>query len=277
VAPLDAMTRTSWDQRIARAEGLAQRYHFAADVLRFYQELAGFQKTIYASWKLPGGAPAANRAAGVLTDLPDLTLLLPKFSTLLCVAQKAGPAALAQFAAELGQEGEEQRGNLLVTYWKADNGSETGFHLGRTFFARALLQPYAEHLAEQNPTEGVDSERSTCPLCRRRPVVAVLRPEGDGGKRSLVCSLCATEWAYRRIVCPACGEENPDKLSVYTAREFEHLRIEACETCKTYLKAVDLTKDGFAVPVVDELATTPLDLWAQGQGYRKLQLNVLGM
>ena len=26
---------------------------------------------------------------------------------------------------------------------------------------------------------------------------------GDGGKRSLICSLCATEWDFRRIVCPA--------------------------------------------------------------------------
>src|ERR1700678_2238786 len=40
-----------------------------------------------------------------------------------------------------------------------------------------------------------------------------LRGEGDGGKRSLICSLCATEWQYRRIKCPNCGEEDKEKLS----------------------------------------------------------------
>ena len=56
-----------------------------------------------------------------------------------------------------------------------------------------------------------------CPLCAGRPLVGVLRPLGDGAKRSLVCSLCATEWEYRRIVRPACGEEGVDKLPVYVA------------------------------------------------------------
>ncbi len=66
-------------------------------------------------------------------------------------------------------------------------------------------------------------------------------------------------------------------MPVYTAGEFEHVRIEACETCKTYIKTVDLTKNGLAVPVVDELATTPLNLWAQEKGYTKLEPNLLGL
>ena len=44
-----------------------------------------------------------------------------------------------------------------------------------------------------------------------------------------------------------------------------------------YIKTVDLTKYGLAIPVVDELATIPLNLWAQENGYTKLQLNLLGM
>ena len=270
------MTRASWDQRIARAETLAERHPFAAEVLRFYKELACFQKTLYASPKARA-VYAVNRGAGAPPDRPDLPFLLSKFSPLLRLATKVGPAPLARFASELEQETDEKRADLLVTFWKADHDAEAGFDPGCSFFARALLQPYAEYVAESGATEAGNAGLSTCPFCRRRPVVAVLRPEGEGGKRSLVCSLCATEWGYRRVVCPACGEENPDQLSVYTAREFGHLRVEACDTCHTYLKAVDLTKDGFALPVVDELATTPLDLWAQGQGYRKLQLNVVGM
>jgi FdhE protein len=107
--------------------------------------------------------------------------------------------------------------------------------------------------------------------------VGALRPQGDGGKRSLICSLCAHEWDFRRIVCPACGEESVDKLPVYVAEELPHVRVEACDTCHRYIKTIDLTKDGRAVPVVDELAAIPLSLWAAERGYEKLSGNLLGL
>jgi formate dehydrogenase maturation protein FdhE len=40
---------------------------------------------------------------------------------------------------------------------------------------------------------------------------------------------------------------------------------------------MDLTKHGLAEPPVDELASVPLNLWAQERGYAKLQPNLLGM
>jgi formate dehydrogenase maturation protein FdhE len=64
---------------------------------------------------------------------------------------------------------------------------------------------------------------------------------------------------------------------VYSAEEFSHVRVEACDTCRYYIKTVNLTKDGRAVPVVDELATIPLNLWATEHGYVKLQNNLLGI
>ena len=56
-----------------------------------------------------------------------------------------------------------------------------------------------------------------------------------------------------------------------------HVRVEACDTCGVYLKAIDLTRNARAVPEVDELASVFLDLWATGRGYRKLQTNLFGM
>jgi len=96
----------------------------------------------------------------------------------------------------------------------------------------------------------------------------------------VVCSLCATEWEYRRIVCAACGEESVDKLPVYVAegaQGFDHIRVEACDTCRHYIKTIDLTKNGRAVPVVDELAAIPLSLWAAENGYTKVSTNLLGL
>jgi FdhE protein len=141
------------------------------------------------------------------------------------------------------------------------------------FYWRVLMQPYAEHFSKP---PGVGAA-STCPSCGSRPVVGVLRGEGDGARRALICHLCASEWPYRRLICPNCGEEDKEKLPVYVAAEIDHIRVEACDTCRTYLKSVDLTKDGFAVPAVDEIATVALNLWAEEHGYTKIETNVLGM
>jgi FdhE protein len=84
------------------------------------------------------------------------------------------------------------------------------------------------------------------------------------------------EWEFRRILCATCGEEAENKLPVYVAEQFPHVRVEACDTCKFYLRTIDLTKDGHAVPVVDDLGAIPLSLWAQEHGYTRSQQNLLG-
>jgi FdhE protein len=166
-------------------------------------------------------------------------------------------------------------GGEIVTFW--DTGAKTaGIESEPLFFARALLQPYSEWLATRG-TPQQQTQEAVCPFCSSKPVAGVLRGEGDGAKRSLICSLCATEWQYRRIVCPNCGEQNKDHLPVYTAEGIDYVRVEACDECKIYIKSVDLTRDGHAVPVVDELATVALNIWADEHGYTKLETNLLGM
>jgi formate dehydrogenase maturation protein FdhE len=140
------------------------------------------------------------------------------------------------------------------------------------FFWHVVMQPYAEHLRKPAGEVGPN-----CPSCGSKPVVGVLRGEGDGAKRALICSLCGLEWPFRRLICANCGEEDKEKLPVYTAAQITYVRVEACDTCRTYLKSVDLTKDGFAVPQVDEIATVALNLWAEEHEYTKIETNLLGM
>jgi formate dehydrogenase maturation protein FdhE len=66
------------------------------------------------------------------------------------------------------------------------------------------------------------------------------------------------------------------QMAFYPAREVAHARVDVCDTFHMYLKSIDLTKTGLAVPIVDELATIPLDLRAREHGYAKLQNNLLG-
>jgi FdhE protein len=141
---------------------------------------------------------------------------------------------------------------------------------------RTLVLAQAEAgAAPPEPQPGIPP--NLCPRCGEKPVAAVLRPEGEGAKRSLLCGVCLQEWDFRRVLCPNCGEEDTAKLPVFGAQEFPQVRIEACDTCKCYLKAIDLTKDGHAVPEVDELAALALDLWAVEKGYHKLQQNLFGI
>lgn len=53
------------------------------------------------------------------------------------------------------------------------------------------------------------------------------------------------------------------------------MRVECCGSGRCYIKTVDLTRSGLTEPVVDEIASIPLDLWAQEQVYAKLQLNLM--
>jgi len=116
-----------------------------------------------------------------------------------------------------------------------------------------------------------------CPRCAALPVAAVLREEGHGAKRSLLCAICLHEWECLRIVCPACGEQEFDRLPVYSAEQFAHVRIDACDRCHHYIKTIDLTKDGLAVPCVDDIASVSLDLWARERGYVRIKHNLLGI
>ncbi|MGD0414478.1 MAG: formate dehydrogenase accessory protein FdhE [Terriglobales bacterium] len=278
-----SMALDEWQRRIARAEGLCAQYSFAAEILRFYLAIARFQENFYgelarsfAGWSLEGSSAGA---VGAAADSEAFARPLPRglanrFGEFLLVVEQNGPGPLREAARELRNGGEDAHFQLLTAFW---NRSETGtLPPGSSdFFARAFLQPYAAGIRSRSSMCWSGPAPYLCPLCGRKPGLGVLRPLGDGGQRSLVCSFCLAEWEFRRIVCPGCGEENHAKLPVYNAEELKHVRVEACDSCRSYIKTVDLTKSGLAEPMVDEMASIPLDLWAQKQGYTKLQCNLL--
>ncbi len=208
-----------WERRIERAFLLEQEFPAAAELLRFYREIAAFQKKVAAT-----GDPERFRH-------PLLDLL-----------ERRAPRPLANAARQL---------SFTKDWDPADPAPR---------FVRRVLEQCApgEHAHD-------------------RPLCSVLRPEGDGGKRSLMCAVCFAEWDFNRIRCPGCGEEDEKKLPVYTAAQFGWVRIEACDSCRSYTKAIDLTKNGLAVPEVDEIAAVALDVWAAEQGYTKLCPNLFGL
>jgi FdhE protein len=270
------MAQNEWQPRIDRAKELGDQYSFAAEILRFYVVIARFQGNFYEELgrsfeKSSVGADSVESEPFARPLHPEL---IGRFETFLAVVEQNGPDPLREVARELRDGGADSHFQLLTVFW---NGTETeALPPGpRDFFARAFLQPYAAVIRSRSNMRWSGPTPYRCPFCKRKPGMGVLRPLGDGGQRSLVCSFCLAEWEFRRIVCPGCGEENYSKLPVYTAEELKHVRVEGCDSCRSYIKTVDLTKSGLAEPIVDEMASIPLDLWAQKQGYTKLQCNLM--
>ncbi len=272
------MAQNEWQRRIQRAEELGTQYSFAAEILGFYVAVARFQESL--SRELAKSFTEPISASGsAASDSDWFARRLPpavarQFGEFLSVVEQSGQTPLREAARELRTGGGDSHFQLLTAFW---NGTVAGALPSRPhdFFARAFLQPYALAVRTRSTLHWSGPVPYQCPFCKRKPGLGVLRPLGDGGQRSLVCSFCLAEWEFRRIVCPACGEENHAKLPVYTADELKHVRVEACDSCRSYIKTVDMTKSGRAEPVVDEMAAIPLDLWAAEQGYAKLQLNLL--
>lgn len=265
-----------YDARMRRAERLSSEHAFAAEFLDFYKHIAAFQKTLRANIAASSGGKSSSAPAAELRDPLDLTVLLPYFRGFLSTIEQHAPSALRKSAHQMSLSPSDSWIAGLEAYWEhgGKNDQQTGAFAH--FLARAFLQPYAEFRAALTSKAPLVMTMRVCPLCGSQPLLGVLRPEGDGGKRFLLCSFCSQEWEFRRILCPTCGEEAEGKLPVYVAEQLPHIRVEACDTCNFYLQTVDLTKDGHAIPLVDDLAAIPLSLWAHEHGYSRLQPNLLG-
>lgn len=255
-----------WGLRIERAQALQETQQAFTTGLRLYEATLNFQRDVACT------ATAALNADQPLRSQIDLSFACSRLPALLTVAGKYGPDALRERAISLRHASDAARMQLFesaptVAQPEQDNIDD--------FFVRACLQPFAENLQRQLPSDR-NYTGSICPACGGLPQLAVLRPEGEGASRYLLCSFCLREWLFRRIICPFCGEENKEKLPRYSAEQCTHVYVESCDACMHYFKAVDMNMDGHAEPLVDEAAVAVLDMWAVEHGYKKVVPNLIG-
>jgi FdhE protein len=261
--------KDSWDRRIQRAEQLAAKSEATKELLIFYGQLLRVQKEVYENLRSRRGW----LPSGILEE--DLLVVRAKMTDLLRVVEASGPPALVEEARRLLQDSDEAVNAMLLEQWRAPSDTQ--------FFAKAFLQPYSRWLAEsgaQPVDRDMERRESRCPFCGGLPQVSYLQTTevgSESGGRELICSTCLTSWPFRRVTCVNCGEQRPAKLGYFQSPVYDHIRVEACDTCQHYIKGVDLTRLGLAVPLVDEVAAAPLDLWAHEHGYTKLELNLVGL
>ena len=261
----------NFDARIARAEMLSGRYPFAAEILAYYSHIRRAQLNLSRHI-----ASSIKITSGSLREQLDVDVLTPRSNEVLSALVAHSPAPLAESIQEFLAASDSRRATALQNYIERGGTDEASEDSRERLVVATLVQPYAELLARKIPTPSAVTAGNLCPKCASRPVAGVLRVEGDGGKRFLLCCFCETEWEFRRILCAYCGETREPSLPVFVAEKFPHIRVEACDTCRHCLRTVDLTKDGNAVPLVDDLAAIPLGLWAEEYGYTRIHDNLLG-
>lgn len=188
-------------------------------------------------------------------------------------ASEAGPAALSEEASVRNNDSAGDATIRLLLYW-AGAGTSEGAYL-----SRAILRPYVETLRRWNVPPDRVHRRGHCPFCGGPPWIALRRDgaEMEGARRFLGCSLCGGEWSFSRILCPACFEDDPYKLPSFRAEAHSAVRIEACETCRRYVKSIDLSADGRPIPEVDDLVSLSMDLWAAEQGFTRIEPGLAGL
>jgi FdhE protein len=249
----------NWDTAIDRARHLAEEVVPAKELLSFYVALLENQQYVYDSLRSRRDwLPSGNLRS-------DLEILQDYFPSFLQSVSSVAPTALAQQASTEPE--------LLLQYWQDRSD--------KLFFPKAFLQPYARWLVESGAfSKQPAAAENRCPFCLGKPQLSFLHlsePGSESGNRNLLCATCLSSWQFRRVVCASCGEERPFKLGYFQSDQFDHVRIEACESCKQYLKGIDLTRLGLAVPLIDDVASAALDVWATEKGYAKIELNLVGL
>ena len=264
-----ARTANPWPLRRERAAELANRYPHAAEMLRLYHALTVIQER--AAQNAPSDI-AHLAATRVLPLVVDATV-------------SSGPVRLRDGVISVFCSADLEN---LVQRW-LDQQPLNPFE---TYLARASASPLLEALVTPHPDPpppgGRELEResrggassTTCPNCRGLPQLSYFAVSGEAlvsGPRYLVCSRCANNWVFSRMTCAGCGESIGTKLPIYQEQErFPHARVDGCQTCRKYLLTFDLRRDTRAVPVVDEIAALPLDLFAREQGFTKITPNLMG-
>ena len=262
---VDPLSMQTWTRRRRRVRQLAARYSFAADLLRLYEALLDVQEGAFIRVRDDRPEPtslACYVAERVMAEVAEVTAA-------------AGPPALAPAVAERLRDGDTVE---FVAGWLAGKRQAPVDE----YLARAATGPALEALgpAARDACRGRLGDGG-CPRCGGLPQLSYLTDAGEAlvsGPRMLLCCRCGESWIHQRMTCVGCGEQSTAKLPIYAdAERLPHLRADACESCRRYVITIDLRQDPEAVPIVDELAALPLDLYAQDRGFAKIVPNLMGI
>jgi len=128
------------------------------------------------------------------------------------------------------------------------------------------MRPFLSRCAEvlQQRPELAIWTHAHCALCGAEPDFAVITPAAE---RHLICSRCTLRWKFEPLTCPYCRNSDRSLITSFATPDGQY-RVYACDRCRRYLKAYDGRRTTRPVmPMVDSVATLPLDAAAIQRGY----------
>jgi len=111
-------------------------------------------------------------------------------------------------------------------------------------------------------------DRGYCPVCGAWPALAEL--VGPERRRVLRCTRCGVAWSWLVLLCPYCGNDDHRTLGVMQDDPKAGSRVDVCERCHGYVKAIDTFTSHPAVRLLaEDAATVHLDVAANEAGYKR--------
>ncbi len=132
---------------------------------------------------------------------------------------------------------------------------------------KPALQAWRRQLAPL--ADGIQWDKGYCFICGADATLGELRENEQ--VMHLRCGQCGADWQFRRLQCVFCGNEDHRTLScLYSEDKLEKMRVEACDSCRGYLKVItSFSPTPPEMLTVEDLATLHLDYIAQERGYER--------
>ncbi|ADC89596.1 formate dehydrogenase accessory protein [Thermocrinis albus DSM 14484] len=239
-----------------RIKVLSKRHPESLHMLQFMERVLEFQHRAQATvqeidW---------SRNLHILIDLLQL-----------CVS--IGPSSLKERAKEF-MEFDENTLCAMVTKFLED---KTATDIDRFIFL-TFLGPIYSSWASKGRYDSKGWLKKVCPVCGFKPYVSyVVDEEEVEGARYLTCVMCGFSWYFNRTSCVACGNNEDHLLEYYYTEGEEYVQLQVCHRCGTYIKVLDMRVEGTVIPILDDIATVSMDLWARQRGFVRYEKNLLGL
>ena len=269
---------------------IRERHPELASAVDLHLELLELQRRIQVRVPLPSldlsadvlkrhqaNASAVLRFEDIPLDLTDLRLMVRQTADVLrrfgaleerdyAKAQAAGrDMNLTALAGQWYRSAAERHMTAAVGTPAVEAGAASDAEMLQQVLALAM-RPFLSRCAEvlQQRPELALWTHAHCALCAGEPDFSVITPAAE---RHLICSRCALRWKFEPLTCPYCRNSNRARITSFATTDGQY-RVYACDVCRRYLKAYDGRRASRPVmPMVDAVATLPLDAAAMQRGY----------
>jgi FdhE protein len=137
-----------------------------------------------------------------------------------------------------------------------------------------LSRPYFFGMHDVLPFDDRIWEDGQCPVCKARPALSSITPEG---RQQLYCSFCGTKGLYDAIGCHVCHNNNVARMDISVFENEAGFTVRTCNVCRCYVKIVAMELLGRMSPDLADLISLPIDIVVQNAGYKRSSPNAIGM